>query len=201
MRVCYAAGVWHDRYVSALQERIDTTPDGPEREHDQHVLDSLRRVPEEPPTTFSEAVQALWMLWDFQRLCGNWSGNGRIDKMLGPFLQRDLADNRITLDEARELLAHFWIKGCEWNNNIGHRLSDNANSGDAQFYQNIVLAGMDEQGRPVANEVTELVLDVVEELHISDFPIAGAATCRAVLPIPCDLRTPADFRTWPSACW
>jgi hypothetical protein len=36
----------------------------------------------------------------------------------------------------------------------------------------VVLAGVDEEGREVANDVTDLILDVVEELHISDFPIA-----------------------------
>jgi len=165
MKTCLdAAGVWHNRYVAALEERAAACP--AERGNCEEVLAALRPVPENPPQTFHEAVQALWMMWDFQRLCGNWSGIGRIDKMLGPVLRRDLDSGRVTLDEARELLAHFWIKGCEWITAQGR------GSGDAQFYQNIVLAGVDEQGQPVANEVTDLVLDVVEELHISDFPIA-----------------------------
>ena len=129
----------------------------------------MERVPEQPPRTFYEAVQALWEFWEFQRLCGNWSGLGRVDKMLGPFLERDLQAGRITLDGARDLLAHFWIKGAEW---IG---SDNwsvGTSGDAQFYQNVVLGGVDEEGREVTNPVTYLVLDIVEETHISDFPVA-----------------------------
>jgi aspartate oxidase len=58
-----------------------------------------------------------------------------VDKMLGPYLTADLAAGRITLDEARDLLAHFWIKGCEWIT------ADGRGSGDAQFYQNVVLAG------------------------------------------------------------
>ncbi len=166
MRICIAAaGIWHGRYVARLEERIADSG-GAENAHWKTVLDGARRVPEEPPATFREGVQALWLLWDFQRLCGNWSGIGRIDKMLGPLLERDRAVGRIDLDEARELLAHFWIKGCEWITAEGR------GSGDAQFYQNIVLAGVDEAGRPVANAVTDLVLDVVEELHISDFPIA-----------------------------
>jgi pyruvate-formate lyase len=157
MLICLdAARAWHGRYVALLEAQGT----------DQAVLDALRRVPEEPPRTYREGVQALWMLWEFQRLCGNWSGIGRIDKMLGPLLQADLVAGHITLDEARELLAHFWIKGCEWITGEGRF------GGDAQFYQNIVLAGVDEAGRAVANEVTDLVLDVVEELHISDFPIA-----------------------------
>jgi pyruvate-formate lyase len=172
MRSCLdAAGVWHDRYVAALELLVAESADA-ERMSYEAVLASLRNVPENPPSNFREAVQALWMLWDFQRLCGNWSGIGRIDKLLGPFLARDLAEGTITLDEARELLAHFWIKGCEWTNGMGHLLGEGPSSGDAQFYQNIVLAGVDEDGTPVLNEVTDLVLDVVEELHISDFPIA-----------------------------
>ncbi|MCF7837283.1 MAG: hypothetical protein K9N49_01510 [Candidatus Marinimicrobia bacterium] len=184
MTICLdAATHWHARHVAAL-ERLVAEARGDERRNYEQVLTALRPVPEQPPQTFREALQALWMLWDFQRLCGNWSGIGRIDKMLGPFLARDLATGAITLDEARELLAHFWIKGCEWTNGQGHQMSEGPGSGDAQFYQNIVLAGVDEQGRPVANAVTDLVLEVVEELHISDFPIAvriGAATPERIL--------------------
>lgn len=81
-----------------------------------------------------------------------------------------LLQQRITLDEAREILAHFWIKGTEW---IGAREYNSIGaSGDAQHYQNIVLSGIDSEGNDVTNEVTYLVLDIVEELHISDFPVA-----------------------------
>lgn len=166
MLICLdAANVWHDRYVSEL-ERLVATVACKERKNYELVLIGLRNVPANPPRSFREAVQALWMLWDFQRLCGNWSGIGRIDKMLGPFLEKDIKAGIITLDEARELIAHFWIKGCEWITANGR------GSGDAQFYQNIVLSGVDEAGNHLTNKVTYLVLDVVEELHISDFPIA-----------------------------
>ncbi len=153
-------------------ERLIGASEGKAQTHYLRLYDVCRRVPDAPPETFHEAVQALWFLWDFQRLCGNWSGIGRIDKLLGPFLQADLAAGRLTLDAAREILAHFWIKGCEWIT------GDGRGSGDAQFYQNIVLAGVDEEGRDVTNEVTYLVLDVVEELHISDFPIAVRLSSR-----------------------
>lgn len=84
--------------------------------------------------------------------------------MLWPYLEKDLKAGTITLDEARELVAHFWIKGTEW-------IGESNPTGDAQFYQNIILGGIDKDGNEVTNPVTYLVLDVVEELHISDFPI------------------------------
>ena len=167
MLVCLdAADRWHARYVAKLVELISQST-GEEKANYERVLENLRNVPENPPKSFAEAVQSLWFMWAFQRLCGNWSGIGRVDQMWGPYLQRDLAAGKITLDEAREMIAHFWVHGTEW---IG--CNPYPGSGDAQFYQNIVLGGVDADGKEVTNDVTYLVLDVVEELHISDFPIA-----------------------------
>jgi formate C-acetyltransferase len=167
MRMCLdAAEIWRSRHMALLAE-LAANSEGAERENYLQVAQTLERVPENPPSGFREAVQSLWFMYAFQRLNGTWSGIGRFDEMLGPYLEKDLREGRITLDEARELVAHFWIKGCEW---IG--AFDTRGSGDAQHYQNIILSGMDVDGKDVTNDVTYLVLDVVEELHISDFPIA-----------------------------
>ncbi len=155
--------------MQALAQRIETSL-GPVRKRYEEIYQNLKNVPENPPRNFREAVQALWFLFDFQRLCGNWPGIGRIDKMLGGFLQRDLDSGAITLEEAREYLAHFWIKGAEWVNGTNEDIQPD--SGDGQNYQNIILSGIDEDGKDVTNLVTYLVLDVVEELGISDFPIS-----------------------------
>ncbi len=154
---CIAAmRIWRDRYIQALPGS------GP---HAEAVLNILQQVPEHPARHFVEAVQSLWFFFEFQRLCGNWSGLGRVDALLGPYLEADLAAGVVTQDEAREYLAHFWIKGTEWKGVM-------QGSGDAQHYQNVILGGIDASGRDISNTVTELVLDVVEELHISDYPIA-----------------------------
>ena len=146
--------IWHGRYLDALR-------DMPEYKDNYN---NLKRVPFEPATSFYEAVQSLWFAFSFMRLCGNWPGIGRIDHLLGDYLKKDLNDGSITLDEAREILAHFFIKGCEWVN--GQYIG----SGDAQHYQNILLGGIDQKGNEVTNEVSYLVLDILEELGISDFP-------------------------------
>ncbi len=146
--------IWHGRYLAALEKLPQYRAN----------LENLRRVPCEPATGFYEAVQSIWFTFAFLRLCGNWPGFGRIDVLLGDYLKRDLEAGTLTLDEAREILAHFFIKGCEWVN--GQYIG----SGDAQHYQNILISGIDEDGRDVTNEVSYLVLDVFEELGISDFP-------------------------------
>ena len=146
--------LWHKRYLDALKD----TPAY------RANYENLLRVPFAPARNFHEAVQSLWFTFAFLRLCGNWPGIGRIDQMLGGYLKNDLQNGRLTLDEAREILAHFFIKGCEWITGTS------TGSGDAQHYQNIVLGGTDENGNDVTNEVTYLVLDILEEFGISDFP-------------------------------
>lgn len=149
-----AMKIWHARYLDALKDK----------EGYEENYKNLSRVPFESATSFYEAVQSIWFTFAFVRLCGNWPGIGRIDELLGPYLKADLDAGKITLDEAREILAHLFIKGCEWVRG-GDR-----GSGDAQHYQNIVLAGINKDGVEVENEVTYLVLDIIEELGISDFP-------------------------------
>ena len=162
-----AYSLWHGRYVTALETRMRVEKeDGvlPPCPAFEKTLENLRRVPMDPPTTFHEAVQALWMTFAFIRLMGNWPGIGRLDVLLGKYLERDLAAGVLTMEEAREILAHFFIKGCEWVR------GGNQGSGDAQHYQNIVLAGVDEEGVEITNDVTYLTLDILEELPIGDFP-------------------------------
>lgn len=149
---CFA--IWHRRYLDALKEKP---------EFSQNYA-NLQKVPFEPAADFYEAVQSLWFTFAFLRLCGNWPGIGRIDSLLGSYLKKDLAEGKLRYDQAREILAHFFIKGCEWVR------GGDCGSGDAQHYQNIVLAGVDDAGNELTNEVTYLVLDILEELGISDFP-------------------------------
>lgn len=146
--------LWHGRYLDALRDKPEYAAN----------YECLKRVPFEPAKSFYEAVQSLWFTFAFIRLCGNWPGIGRLDHLLGDYLKNDLQSGAMTIDEAREILAHFFIKGCEWIN--GQYIG----SGDAQHYQNILLSGIDENKNDVTNEVTYLVLDILEELGISDFP-------------------------------
>lgn len=166
-----ASRVWTKRQIEGLKEMMPAAD-----EHQRKILASrievLQNVPENRPKNFREAIQSLWSMWCFCRLNGNWSGIGRFDKILGPYLEKDLKCGAITLDEAREYIAHFWIKGTDWVTCLP------CGSGDAQFYQNVILGGIDKNGNEVTNEVTYLVLDVVEELHISDYPIAVRVNSR-----------------------
>ncbi len=158
--------VWHRHYLEAVRAASEDTVIANETARARYAATAknLERVPFGPATTFHEAVQSLWFTFAFVRLTGNWPGIGRLDVLLGDYLERDLAAGLLTVDEAREILAHFFIKGCEWVRGV------ECGSGDAQHYQNILLGGIDENGRDVTCTLTYLVLDILEELPIGDFP-------------------------------
>lgn len=150
--------IWHNRYL----DKLKSMPGYEEN------YKNLSKVPKYGAGNFYEAVQSIWFTFAFMRLCGNWPGIGRLDALLGDYLKKDLSENKLTLDEAREILAHFFIKGCEWITGKGNI----DGGGDANHFQNIVLSGIDKYGKDVTNEVTYLILDIVEELGISEFPIS-----------------------------
>jgi len=161
-----AMKTYHTRYLELLAEKMVQADSETARAHYKALFDTLSAVPFSPAKTFRQGVQSIWFTFSFIRLCGNWPGIGRMDLMLEDLYQRDLAAGVITEEDARELLAHFFIKGCEWIH-----LTERG-SGDAQHYQNLVLGGVDENGVDRTGNVTRLMLEIVEEFPIADYPIA-----------------------------
>jgi formate C-acetyltransferase len=125
-------------------------------------------VPAHAPRTFWEALQYYWFVhlgviielntWD--------SFNpGRLDQHLYPFYRRDLAEGRLTQEQARELLQAFWIK---FNNQpappkIGVTAKESATYTDFAL---INLGGVKPDGSDAVNELSYLILDVIEEMRL-----------------------------------
>ncbi|MBQ0104589.1 MAG: pyruvate formate lyase family protein, partial [Armatimonadetes bacterium] len=155
-----ALEIWHKRYTEKLRE-----------EKREDILSYFENIPKKGAENFKEAVQSLFFVFAFVRLCGNWPGIGRIDEILYPYYKKDLEEGKITYKEAREFLANMWVCGCEWA--WGYDTDKfTAGSGDAQHYQNIVIGGCDRQGKDITNDITYMVLDIAGELSISDYPIS-----------------------------
>lgn len=78
---------------------------GPERRAElQRMIDALGNIRENPPATFFEALQLFWLY----ALLAGVINYGRMDDVLGPFLQRDLDEGRLTEEEAFRLLKSLW---------------------------------------------------------------------------------------------
>lgn len=81
------------------------------RERDYRELAEVcDAIAEAPPATFRQAVQWLQFYQICERMNGHGNGYGRLDQLLQPFYEADLAAGRITPDLARDLVAEFYLK-------------------------------------------------------------------------------------------
>jgi pyruvate formate-lyase/glycerol dehydratase family glycyl radical enzyme len=125
-------------------------------------------VPAYAPRDFWEALQYYWFVhlgvttelnpWD--AYCP-----GKLDQHLYPFYRRGLQEGNLTREQAEELLQCFW---CKFNNQpappkVGVTAAE---SGTYTDFAQINLGGVKEDGSDAVNEVTYLILDVIEEMRL-----------------------------------
>ncbi len=127
-----------------------------------------RKVPANAPETFHEMLQHYWFIhlgvitevnpWD--------SFNpGRLDQHLYPFYKQEIKNGSLTKEEAIELLQAFWIK---FNNHPSPpKMGVTAlESNTYTDFSLINLGGLKEDGTDAVNELTYILLDVIEEMRI-----------------------------------
>jgi formate C-acetyltransferase len=126
------------------------------------VAGILEHVPANPPRTFHDALQALRLMQAVVWLTGHYHvGLGRLDQYLWPYLEADLAAGRLNIERAEDLLAEFFI-----SLNKDSDLYPGVQQGDNG--QTITLGGVDQDGKPVDNELTRMALRVSRDLAMID---------------------------------
>ncbi len=118
------------------------------------IAEACTRVPALPPRTFREAIQSFWFTYLLGHLEGAHLGYspGRLDRVLGPYFT---ADPDVSFDEAVELFEELFVKmtqieyiaSMSWQG-LGH----------GNLFQNLILGGIDGDGRPADNVVSLAIL-------------------------------------------
>ncbi|MDD5264124.1 MAG: glycyl radical protein [Candidatus Bipolaricaulis sp.] len=132
------------------------------------IADICSWVPARAPRTFREALQMYWFVhlgvvtelneWDSYN-------PGRLDVNLYPFYRSDVDEGRLTRDGAKELLECFWVK---FSNQpappkVGVTEEQSATYNDFTL---INIGGVTPDGADAVNELSYLVLDVIEEMRL-----------------------------------
>lgn len=125
-------------------------------------------MPANAPETFHEMLQHYWFIhlgvitevnpWD--------SFNpGRLDQHLYPLYKKEVESGSLTKESAIELLQAFWIK---FNNHPAPpKMGVTAlESNTYTDFSLINLGGVKEDGTDAVNELTYILLDVIEEMRI-----------------------------------
>ena len=156
------------RHAAKARELAAAEKDPARKKELNRIAEVCEWVPANAPRDFWEALQYYWFVhlgviteyntWD--------SFNpGRLDQHLWPFYQKGLAEGRLTKESARELLEAFWVK---FNNQpappkVGVTAEE---SGTYTDFALINVGGLKEDGTDGVNELSYLILDVIEEMRI-----------------------------------
>jgi formate C-acetyltransferase len=132
------------------------------------IAQVCRHVPAHAPRDFHEALQTYWFahLGTITELNGWDAMNpGHLDQHLRPFYEKGLADGSLTREAAKELLACLWIK---FNNHpappkVGVTAKE---SGTYNDFTNINLGGLNPDGSDAVSDLSYLILEVVDEVHL-----------------------------------
>ena len=165
---CDAVIVFAERHAD-LAERLAAGEQDPQRIDELEKIAAVCRwVPANKPRNFHEAIQMYWFvhLGTITELNGWDAMNpGHFDQHLAPFYESEIAAGTLTREQAKELLCCFWIKVN--NHTAPPKVGITAReSGTYNDFTNINIGGITPDGKDGVNEVSYIMLEVVEELHI-----------------------------------
>jgi formate C-acetyltransferase len=169
MRVCAQALIrFAERHAERARE-LASQETNPQRKADlERIGEVCTHVPAHAPRDFWEALQYYWFVhlgvtselnpWDA-------FNPGRLDQHLYPFYRKGLQEGTLSREAAEELLHCFWIK---FNNQpappkVGVTAAE---SGTYTDFAQINTGGVREDGSDGVNEVTYLILDVIEDMRL-----------------------------------
>ena len=156
------------RHAQEAQDQAEVETDPVRKAELERIAQVCSHVPANAPRDFWEALQYYWFVhlgvtielnpWD--AFCP-----GKLDQHLLPFYRDGLQAGTLTPELAEELLQCFWIK---FNNQpappkVGVTAAESSTYTD---FAQINTGGVTENGSDAVNEVTYLILDVIEQMRL-----------------------------------
>jgi pyruvate formate-lyase/glycerol dehydratase family glycyl radical enzyme len=165
---CDAVIVFAERHADMAEKMAGEESDPKRAAELSKIAEVCRWVPAHAPRNLWEAIQMYWFvhLGTITELNGWDAMNpGHFDQHLAYFYNREIAEGTLTRDEAKELISCFWIKVN--NHPAPPKVGITAReSGTYNDFTNINIGGVKGDGTDGTSEVSYIMLEVVEELHI-----------------------------------
>jgi pyruvate formate-lyase/glycerol dehydratase family glycyl radical enzyme len=165
---CDATILFAERHADLAEQMAGDESDETRKQELLRIAANCRQVPANAPRNFWEALQMYWFmhLGTITELNGWDAMNpGHLDRYFYPFYKQDVAEGELDRDKAKELLECFWIK---FNNHpappkVGVTAQE---SGTYNDFTNINLGGVMRDGTDGVNELSYLMLEVMDEVHL-----------------------------------
>jgi formate C-acetyltransferase len=165
---CDAVILFAQRHAALAREQAASQSNPARKAELEKIADVCTHVPARAPRDFHEALQYYWFchLAVITELNG-WDSfsPGHLDQHLLPFYRKGLEDGTLAPERARELLEAFFIK---FNNHpappkVGVTAAE---SGTYTDFANINLGGLLADGSDGSSEISHLLLDILDEMHL-----------------------------------
>lgn len=141
-----------ERYEKLARELAEAATDEEERLRLLGIRDILAGIKSEPPGTFAQAIQLVWLSHEMM-YCENVPSAisiGRLDQYLYPYYCRDVKAGILNNEQAEEYIQAFFLK-C---------------SSLKKAYQNLTVGGCDAKGRCAVNPLTYFCINATKELKL-----------------------------------
>ena len=165
---CDAAVIFAERHAALAEKMAADTPDPIRKAELKKIASTCRQVPARAPRDLWEALQMYWFvhLGTITELNG-WDAMspGHLDQHLAPFYLKGLADGTLDRESAKELIECFWIKVN--NQTAPPKVGVTAlESGTYNDFTNINIGGLTRNGADAVNEVSYIMLEAIDEIHL-----------------------------------
>lgn len=165
---CDAAVIFAERHARLAEKMAESETDPCRKKELEQIARVCRRVPAHKPETLWEAIQMYWFvhLGTITELNG-WDAMspGHLDQHLYPFYRKEVNAGTLDKEKAKELISCLWIKV---NNQpappkVGVTAKE---SGTYNDFTNINLGGLTREGQDASNELSYIMLEVIDELKL-----------------------------------
>lgn len=152
-----------NRYSEKAKEMAAEEKDETRKAELLEIAEVCAKVPENPPTSFREALQFAW----FVQLGGIISENplalnpGRFDQYMYPYYKADEEAGKIDYDTALELVECLWLKYSEWAWTISANTADFF-AGYTNF-ENLTVGGSTVDGKDGTNTISYMAIQATKE--------------------------------------
>jgi formate C-acetyltransferase len=152
-------------YSRECQRLAQAEPDLVRQQELLQMADNLQRVPWQPPQTFWEAVQSLWLthmlIMSDENYPGPGDSFGRLDQYLYPLWEKSIQEG-MTRAFGKEILKCFWVHS---NTAYDAMIRTGGNQGiTAGYGQLLTLSGLGPNGQDMTNDLTYAILEVIDEM-------------------------------------
>ncbi len=164
---CQGLITYARRMAEEAERKASQCTDEKRRQELLTIAENCRVVPENPPQTFQQALQAVWFVHVYFHIevCTTACGFGRFDQYMWPFYEKDVINEKnITREEALEMLECLYLKTCEVYE-VRDSWYATAFAG-YPMWQILVVGGQTPDGRDAANDLSYLCLEAADELQV-----------------------------------